>query len=380
MTDDPFGPRRPRSARLEAVPSPMALGVPAPAVEAGSPRREQHREQGEGGDDGDERDEQAAVAEAAHEREGHHDEGEEADCHRHAAEEDRPPGGGHGDDDGLIVGPTTVAFLAPAGDDEQRVVDGHTEADQGDEILDQLADPGDRGEGAEEQERAEDGHGSHDERGHRQEGPEDEDQDEKGADGADEYLAQHADPTTARCVLQVVDTGGRHRDPRRGTGSQPGGQLDRGRRVVAGEHEPEGSVPVRRDQAGVVHCRVGHDDEAIAASASPPNVAPSAARPDGLSTRSVPRQGDDGDDRGVVAAVAVGVHDGEARLIARQSWERLARSEPSGDGADQCDADHRHHQPEEPDHLAVPEQRASQTAETGLRAIHRGEGCGALCR
>ena len=64
------------------------------------------------------------------------------------------------------------------------------------------------------------------------------------------------------------------------------------------------------------------------------------------------------DDRRVVAAVAVDVRDGEACLVARQSRERLARGEPPGDRADQCDADHRHHQPEEPDHLAVPEQRS----------------------
>ena len=74
-----------------------------------------------------------------------------------------------------------------------------------------------------------------------------------------DYLAQHADPTTARCVLQVIDAGGGHRDPRRGTCSHPGGQLDRGRRVVAGEHKSEGGVAVRGDQSEVVHCRIGHD-------------------------------------------------------------------------------------------------------------------------
>ena len=154
VADDRSGPRRPRSARLaRRADAGVAGRSPAPSVEAGSPRREQHREQGEGSDDGDEGDEQAAVAEAAHEREGHRDEGEETDCHRHAAEEDRPPGGGHGHDDRLIVGPAPVAFLAPAGDDEERVVDGHTEADQGDEVLDQLADPGDRGDGSEERGR-----------------------------------------------------------------------------------------------------------------------------------------------------------------------------------------------------------------------------------
>ena len=164
VTDDPFGPRRPRSARPEGRAVAISPGVSATAVEAGSPRGQQHREQGEGSDDGDEGDEQAAVAEAAHEREGHHDEGEETDCDRHGAEEDRPPGGGHGQDDRLIVGPSPVAFLAPAGDDEQRVVDGHTEADQSDEILDQLAYPGDRRQGAEKQKGAKDGHGSHEER------------------------------------------------------------------------------------------------------------------------------------------------------------------------------------------------------------------------
>ncbi len=259
VTDDPFGPRRPRSARPEGRAVAISPGVPATAVEAGSPRGQQHREQGEGSDDGDEGDEQAAVAEAAHEREGHHDEGEETDCDRHGAEEDRPPGGGHGQDDRLIVGPSPVAFLAPAGDDKQRVVDGHTEADQSDEILDQLAYPGDRRQGAEKQKGAEDGHSSHQEGSHGQEGPEDENQDNKGADGADTYFAQDAEPTTARCVLQVAEAGGRHRDPRRGTRSQRGGHLGGCRRVVTGEHEPEGRVVARGDQSGVVHRRVGND-------------------------------------------------------------------------------------------------------------------------
>ena len=265
------------------------LAVRRPSVEARSPRRQQHREQGEGGDDGDERDEQAAVAEAAQEREGHRDEGEEADRHRHAAEDHRPSGGGHGHDDGLVVGAAPVAFLAPAGDDEQRIVDGDAEADQGDEVLDQLADLGDRGDGPEEQEGAEDRHRSHDERDHGQERSEDEDQARRGR----RWRRCTTSPSTpipplpgAFCrslrlvAATVTPVGARARSR--------AAELDRGRRVVAGEHQPESGVPVRGDQAGVVHRRVGHDTERSVRRRARRTSRASAARPAGLSTRSVP--------------------------------------------------------------------------------------------
>ena len=56
----------------------------------------------------------------------------------------RVPGGLHRDDDGLVVVAAVVALLAPAGDEQQRVVDGDAEADQGDEELDDEPDVGER--------------------------------------------------------------------------------------------------------------------------------------------------------------------------------------------------------------------------------------------
>ena len=131
------------------------------------------------------------------------------------------------------------------------------------------------------------------------------------------YLAQHAEPTTTRCVLQVVEAGGRHRDPRRGAGSQPPGQLGprsagRCRRTRArGRHARlERSVGGRSPSGRTRH-------GAIAASVSPPNVAAECRTTGGAVDPLGAGQGDDRDDRGVVAAIAVGVHDGEACLVAR---------------------------------------------------------------
>ena len=58
----------------------------------------------------------------------------------------RPTGGRHRDDDRVGVVAAVGALLAPAGDDQQRVVDRHAEADQRDEELHDERDVGDVGE------------------------------------------------------------------------------------------------------------------------------------------------------------------------------------------------------------------------------------------
>ena len=56
------------------------------------------------------------------------------------------PAVGHRDDHGVVVVAPARALLAPAGDDQQRVVDRDAEADEGDEELDDERDVGDVGE------------------------------------------------------------------------------------------------------------------------------------------------------------------------------------------------------------------------------------------
>ena len=69
---------------------------------------------------------------------------------------DRAPGGLHRGDDRLVALEAVRALLAPAHDDEQRVVDGHAQPDQGDEELHDRRDLGDRRQRPQQQERVED--------------------------------------------------------------------------------------------------------------------------------------------------------------------------------------------------------------------------------
>jgi len=98
-------------------------------VEERPDRGEQRRQQRRGHQDRDQRDEQAAVAYAAQEGQGQHDEGQQADADRRPAEDDRAAGRGHGAPHRLIIGVAAGALLAPTRDDQQRVVDGDAQAD-----------------------------------------------------------------------------------------------------------------------------------------------------------------------------------------------------------------------------------------------------------
>jgi hypothetical protein len=84
------------------------------------------------------------------------------------------------------------AFLAPARDQQQRVVDGDAQADQGDQELHDEAHVGEVGEPQDEQERGQDRHGRDDQRHERQERREHEQQHGQGAEGAEQRLRQHA--------------------------------------------------------------------------------------------------------------------------------------------------------------------------------------------
>jgi len=218
----------------------------------------EHRQQGYCGDNGDDGDEQAAVAEAAQERDGQEHQGQEPDADGGTAEGHRPPGGGHGDHDRVVFGAAAVSFLSPAGDDEEGVVDGDAEADEGNQVLDKLADVGNGGDGPEGEEGGEDRYGGDDERDDGEERSEDQGQHDKGADGSNGELSQHADAAAARCVVQIAETRGGDSDSRRRGLLHSGGHLGRGRRVGGAEHQADRRSPVRADQPAIMDRRVGH--------------------------------------------------------------------------------------------------------------------------
>jgi hypothetical protein len=134
-----------------------------------------------------------------------------------------------------------LALLAPAVDDEQRVVDGHTQPDEGDEELHDEADVGDVGRREHAQERRQDRHGGDDQGHEGEERREDEDQDDERAGGAEQRLREHA--RRLRALLAAVAL--RQLEVARGLdgearrlrllGQQRLGQLVGGQELEAGE-------------------------------------------------------------------------------------------------------------------------------------------------
>ncbi|MEZ5409532.1 MAG: hypothetical protein R2761_16000 [Acidimicrobiales bacterium] len=92
---------------------------------------EQGRQQGEGGDHGHGHRDGSAVGQAPHEGEPHQQHAEQRDHDSHAGEQHGPAGGGHRRGGGGLEVGAVVDLLPPPGDDEQGVVDAHTEPDHG---------------------------------------------------------------------------------------------------------------------------------------------------------------------------------------------------------------------------------------------------------
>ena len=122
---------------------------------------------------------------------------EQADRDGDAGGEDGVAGGLHRDDDGFLVAAAVGAFLPPARHQEQRVVDGDAEPDQGDEELHDDADVGERRQPEHQHERRQDRHRGDEQRQQREERREHEEQHEQGARSAEQHLDQHA---RASCV------------------------------------------------------------------------------------------------------------------------------------------------------------------------------------
>ena len=83
---------------------------------------------------------------------------------RQPGEHHGPAGGAHGPGHRLVVVVAVGPLLPPAGHDEQRVVDGHAQADQGDQELHDDADRSEMGQAADDEEGRRDGNHGHEQR------------------------------------------------------------------------------------------------------------------------------------------------------------------------------------------------------------------------
>src|SRR5262249_39794540 len=131
-----------------------------PRANAPEDRRQQRQRHG----DRDERDQHAAEAHAAQRRLGQDDERNETDTDRQPRQEHRPAGGRDRGRNPVSVLAATRALLAPARDDEQRVIDGDAEPDERNQELDDGGDVGDIAEPEDDQQRCQDGKRSDQER------------------------------------------------------------------------------------------------------------------------------------------------------------------------------------------------------------------------
>ena len=214
MTAMPSAGREPAAAgdRLgPAGPGAACLVVSAPVrpVELAAELGEHDGEEGDRDEGRDQRDQHAAVAHRAQERQRQRDQRQEADRDRDAGEDDRAAGGLHRDLHGLFVRCAVGALLAPARDDDERVVDRDPRpisAIRNWTIGETVAD---LGQAEEQEERGHDRDEGHQERDDGQERGEDEDQDQQRAEPADERLDQEAGAVgvLARVLEQRVEAG-----------------------------------------------------------------------------------------------------------------------------------------------------------------------------
>jgi hypothetical protein len=201
--------REPAMADDEARPGrPAAAGVVFPtsvaAIQSRSDRGQDDRQQRDGDGDADEGDEHPGDADAAQERHRQDDERKQRDRDRRAAEDDGPAGVLHGLHHGVVALGAALALLSPAHDDQQGVIDGDGQADQGDEHLDDDRDGRRDGERPDHKERRGNRDERHEQRDDRHPGREDEREDEQRAAAGDQSLDGHA----GAAVLGAVSRAG----------------------------------------------------------------------------------------------------------------------------------------------------------------------------
>ena len=129
----------------------------AQAIDAVAEDHQQRRVEGQRDEDGDDADDHGAQAEAAQGRVGHEQHRDHGQRERGPAEDDRARGRAGDGQDRFARPAAAVAFLAQAGDDEQRVVDAEREAHRDDHVQDEQVErerlPDDRGDGERDDDR-----------------------------------------------------------------------------------------------------------------------------------------------------------------------------------------------------------------------------------
>ena len=163
-----------------------------------------------------------------------------------------------------------LALLAPAGDEQQRVVDRHPEADEGDQELHEEGDVGDVGEAQDDEQGREDRDRGDQQRHEGQQRGEDERENRERAERADHRLDEHPGSALDSCRLRLQQPGqARPRGPGGRAARQrplgPRGNLRRPERPLeGGEQQRIGGTSIVCDQVvvsrdrNVSYAGIGH--------------------------------------------------------------------------------------------------------------------------
>jgi hypothetical protein len=257
-------------------------------------------------------------------------------------------------------------LLAPAGDQQQGVVDGHAQADQGDQELHDDADLGELGQPEDDQEAGQDRHRG-DQQGHQgQQGAEHERQYRQRPQGAEQGLGQHPGTVGVAAGGQLLQPADLHGPARRETLAQRAGE--RWAEVGAahlggaggGEYQPVAGTPVGGQQAPVAGAGVGDDPQARLAGELGEGAAERLPGGRGLDAGAW-GWGDDRDQRQGAAAGAVGAQDRLVGRVAGLAGQVELRRQAAGDrGAGRQPGD-RHRQPEQDHQPLVPQDEGRQS-------------------
>src|SRR5581483_4255456 len=347
-------------------------------VEARPERGENDRQQCDRDHDADERDEHAADADAAQERHRQHGQRQEADGHGGAAEDDRAAGGRDRTLDRLLARVPMRALLAPADDDEQRVVDRDAEPDERDQEADDAGDRHEAREAPDEQEARHDRAEPDDERHEGEQRGEHEGEHEQRANPAQHSLGEDAEAALlAARRVERVEAAYVHRPAGKAHPAQSSRNRFRGGRVLTEATrlrrrvgKDECRPPVRGDERAT-RGRCVRRNPRLRHGTTHGGVHSLERGAHGRRLHGfVPLQRDNGDDRGAVATVAEASSDRRIGLVAFTARHRVLVAERVERLAGGEDADRGQPEPKEHHELAMPEREACETDEhAGHRTV-----------
>ena len=357
---DGLGPARPGAAGL-------VVGAAVRPVEPLPELRQHDRQQRQRDERRDEWDQHPAVAHRAQERQRQCDQREQADRDRDAAEQDGSARRLHRALHGLVARASVCALLAPARDDDQRVVDRHAEPDQRDQELHDRRDGRQLGQPEQQQERRQDRDQRHHQRHDGEERGEHERQHDERTEAAEHRLDEHAGALAlgAAVLRERVEARQEHAlaadagVAQRGAGGLLGGHVltEGGVRVGSWIDERERRAAVLGDEGLVARRGVGRDPRAGKRSLEA-GVEPLQIR---LYGRRVNRlaggKGDDGKQRRRVSTArpAVALGDRDVRLPALLVGDRELRLQRVGRRACRGHAGDGERQPRDDDDALVGE-------------------------